>query len=164
MRMLGWAVVAIIGTGAPGVSAASLYPEAGVTRVNFGNGYRPVKAPTVLLAGSKILVAPKGEALLVYSPTCRVRLGSGLWNVLDTQPCSADNETLDFSSRMNQGAPDMENAEVPQDGSIDGGASAGAAGGISTTTLVVGGLVVAGGVAAAIGLSQGGGSDKPASP
>lgn len=71
-------------------------------------------------------------------------------------------ETLDFAARMNQGAPDAQNTELPPVDSAD--AAPAEAGGIDTTTLVVGGLVAGGAVAAAIALSQSGGSDKPASP
>ena len=161
--MMGVVLAAALGAGASEAGAASLYPEAGVTQVNLNGGYRPAGAGTVLLPGSKILVGPKGAAMLVYSPTCRVRLGSGLWNVLDKAPCGAGIETLDFASRMNQAGPDAQNTELPPDVSAEGG-SAVEAGGIDTTTLVIGGLVVGGAVAAAIALSQGGGSDKPASP
>ncbi|MDH4981076.1 hypothetical protein [Hyphomicrobium sp. D-2] len=163
MRRLGAVILIVFGAGVTAASAASLYPEAGEVHVNFGNGYRPVGAPTVLLPGSKILVASKATALLVYSPTCRVRLGSGVWDVQPNQPCGAESETLDFAARMNQGAPDSETTEVNQDVGVDGTPAA-EAGGIGTTTLVVGGLLAGGAVAAAIALSQGGGSDKPASP
>ncbi|MBI1650991.1 hypothetical protein [Hyphomicrobium sulfonivorans] len=162
MRRLGTVILAVLSAGVTAASAASLYPEAGAVHVNFGNGYRPVGAPTVLLPGSKILVASEAKALLVYSTTCRVRLGSGVWDVLAKQPCGAESETLDFAVRMNQGAPDVGNAEDFPGVGTDGAPAA--EGGIGTTTLVVGGLIAGGAVAAAIALSQGGGSDKPASP
>ncbi len=123
-------------------NAATVNSIQGEVLVNSGDGFKPLaNAPGDLKAGSQVMVRPGGSAVITYASNCSVRVPSGVWAVQASAPCSAGNDVIDFSTRMNQEVP------PPAD---------------DATGLVVGGLVVAAGVGAAIILTQG--NDNPSSP
>lgn len=124
--------------------AARVNSLQGEVLVNSGNGFKPVaSASGDLKPGSQVMVRPGGSAMITYASSCSVRVPSGVWAVQPAAPCVAGTDMIDFTTRMNQGAP------PPADGGID------------TTTLVVGGLVVAGVVGAVVLLNQNNNSASP---
>jgi hypothetical protein len=151
--VLGGALLVVLGF-SQASSAATVNTVQGEVLVNSGNGFKPI-AGTLgdLKPGSQVMVRPGGSATITYASNCSVRVPSGVWAVQGAAPCVAGTDTIDFTARMNQGAP------PPADGGQE--APPPADGGIGTTTLVVGGLVVAGAVAAAVLLSQNSSSASP---
>jgi hypothetical protein len=124
-------------------SATTVSGQSGSIFVNNGAGFVRVSSVTEVAPSSEIMVSPGGSALLTYADNCAVRVPSGIWQVQQAHPCAEGVKLIDFTKRMNEGAPP---ADPPSD-----------AWDSNKTTLIVGGLAVAGGVAAAIYFSQNGG-------
>lgn len=93
-----------------------------------GTGLNQINAP----AGSRVMIGPKGSAVITYASNCSVRVPSGLWAVQDKAPCPQGVAMLDLTNRMNQSAP-------PTDDDDD-----------NTGAWLLGGLLVGGGIAGAI--------------
>jgi hypothetical protein len=137
--------------GSVGAQAATVSNKAGTVLVSRGDGFVAVTAGVEAGPGTQVMVRPGGMATIAYGGGCMVRIGPGLWPVQAKPPCAEGIAVVDFTGRMNQGAPPEEPLEE--------GPPA-----ISPTTgLVIGGALVAGGVGLALILSQND-NDKPASP
>jgi hypothetical protein len=115
--------------------AATIVDIQGEVLVSMGAGFQPVGAPFVLRPGNQLFVRPGGAANLQFDDGCKVPVEPGtVVQIGETSPCRS--------------------AKAAEGGTA----------GVHGSTLLVGGLVIAGGAALAVGLSGGGGKDKPASP
>jgi hypothetical protein len=126
-------------------NAATVSNRGGEVLVSRGQGFVPLKADAELAPGSHVLVQPGGLATIAYASNCTVRVGSGVWLVQATVPCTEGTTEIDFTGRMNQAGPG------PGGDQLEGGA-------LAALLLAAGGAV-----AAAILLSQNN-NDRPASP
>ena len=77
--------------------AATLVVDSGRVTVSRGGGFLPVRSGGTVSAGDRVLVGRNGSATIVYSPNCRVRVGSGeIATVLATEPCNGGIVPLDY--------------------------------------------------------------------
>jgi hypothetical protein len=95
-------VVALIG--AMAAQAATINPEAGVVLVNKGDGFVPIFGQAQLAPGTQVMVHKDGVATIAYAGDCRVRVGSGLWVVQATTPCTGGKTEIDFTGKMSDGS------------------------------------------------------------
>ena len=84
--------------------AATITPEAGSVLVSRGEGFVPLAGQTQLAAGSRIMVGQGGQASIVYTADCTVRVPSGLWLVQETVPCAKGTALVDFTDKMAAGS------------------------------------------------------------
>src|SRR6185295_6823984 len=84
--------------------AATITLEAGSALVSRGEGFVPLAGQTQLPAGSRIMVDHGGQASIVYTADCTVRVPSGLWLVQETVPCAKGTALVDFTDRMGAGS------------------------------------------------------------
>ena len=87
------------------VSAATVSGEDGSVLVNNGAGFVRVLSSTEVTPASQIMVSPGGSALIAYAGNCTVRVPSGVWHVQQASPCAEGATLIDFTTRMNDGAP-----------------------------------------------------------
>src|SRR5262249_14099751 len=141
-----------------GASAATVARQAGDVLLSKGDGFVPMPSGAELARGSQVMVRPGGLASITYAGNCVVKVGSGVWVVQPTAPCSPGKSEIDFTGRMNDQAPPEGAPEGPPVG--DGG-------GWHGTTLLIGGLVIAAGIGIAawpINDIHKSNSSRPASP
>lgn len=155
--LLGAALLAISATAS---SAATVTPNGSRVLVNTGNGFFSVQGTTQVPPGALIMTEEGSAALVMYSPSCSVRIGGPrVWTVFSEPPCASGSSLVDLAPM----APTPV-AAAPAGAAADVGPlipeAGAAAGGLGSSTLVIGGLVVAGGAALALA-SGGGGSSKP---
>lgn len=153
LRSCGIALICGVVLGPVGASAATVSNQGGTILVTKGEGFVPIAGDVEVVPGAQVMVRPGGLATIAYGRGCVVRVGSGVWLVQEETPCTEGIAVIDFTGRMNQGAPPTEPPADPPEEPPPG---------INTTTALLIGGVVAGGIGLAVVLSQG--DDKPASP
>ena len=88
-------------------SAATVSNEGGNILVSTGDAFEPIASSKELPPGGRVMVKPGGQAMIMYTANCRVRLGQGLWLVQDKAPCREGTVLLDFTGRMGEGLGDL---------------------------------------------------------
>jgi hypothetical protein len=115
--------------------AATVNATQGQVLLNLGQGYRQVTGSSEAGPGAIVVANPGGSAQVVYPDGCPVTVTPGMVYTIEPQsPCGI------------------------------GGSGVGEGLGLNTTTMVALGAIAGGGIAAAVILSRGGSSHKPASP
>jgi hypothetical protein len=84
--------------------AATITPEAGSVLVSRGDGFVPLVGQTQLAAGSRVMVGQGGQASIIYTADCTVRVPSGLWLVQEAVPCAKGTVLVDFTAKMANGS------------------------------------------------------------
>ncbi len=153
MRNVGYTLIGCLAIGTPfcgtQASAASLVVSAGKVSVNTGEGFRTIRLPTAVGAGTAVMVSPGGRADIVYDNGCRQIVSGGVVAVVASNPPSC-------TPRASLGANKCGLKDTgPECAAADPEA-------VSHDHLILGAIVAGGGVAAAIALSHD--HDKPASP
>ena len=91
-------------------SAATVSNEGGTILVSTGDGFEPIASFKELPPGGRVMVKSGGLATITYTPSCSVRVGTGLWLVQDKAPCREGTVLLDFTGRMGDGLGSIKDA------------------------------------------------------
>ena len=100
---------------APALADAAVVSGAsGAVLVSSGEGFVPLTGAAELAPGAQVMVKPGGYAQIAYAGNCTVKVGSGLWTVQPSVPCTNGATEIDLTGRMNQATTPL----VTSDGGV----------------------------------------------